>query len=127
MIKRSIWQSSLVVAVVVGFFVVVGLQLPDAQAQKPITLKVQASWPSGLMAYQNLEMFAETVEKLSGGRLKIEHLPAGAIVGAFEVLDAVNRGVLDGGHSAAAYWVGKRFAAGLFCCSPGGPFRHGLL
>lgn len=122
MIKRSIWQSSLVVAVVVGFFVVVGLQLPDAQAQKPITLKVQASWPSGLMAYQNLEMFAETVEKLSGGRLKIEHLPAGAIVGAFEVLDAVNRGVLDGGHSAAAYWVGKRFAAGLFCCSPGGPF-----
>ena len=62
------------------------------------------------------------MEKVSGGRLKIEHLPAGAIVGAFEVLDATNRGVIDGGHTAAAYWVGKHFAAGLLCCPPGGPF-----
>ena len=92
-----------------------------AQAQE-VTLKIQASWPSGLMAYENLKMLAETVEKISAGRLKIEHLPAGAIVGAFEVLDATNRGVIDGGHTAAAYWVGKHFAAGLFCCAPGGPF-----
>ena len=92
-----------------------------AQAQE-VTLKIQASWPSGLMAYENLKMLAETVEKVSAGRLKIEHLPAGAIVGAFEVLDATNRGVIDGGHTAAAYWVGKHFAAGLFCCTPGGPF-----
>lgn len=92
-----------------------------AQAQE-YTLKIQASWPSGLMAYENLEMLAETVEKISAGRLKIEHLPAGAIVGAFEVLDATNRGVIDGGHTAAAYWVGKHFAAGLLCCPPGGPF-----
>ena len=74
------------------------------------------------MAYENLKMLAETVEKISAGRLKIEHLPPGAIVGAFEVLDATNRGVIDGGHTAAAYWVGKHFAAGLFCCAPGGPF-----
>ena len=120
--KRGLVQGIVVVSVMIGLLVWGGVQPATVQAQKVVKLKVQASWPSGLMAYENLEMFAATVKKLSGGRLEIEHLPAGAIVGAFEVLDAVNRGVLDGGHTAAAYWVGKHFAAGLFCCSPGGPF-----
>jgi TRAP-type mannitol/chloroaromatic compound transport system substrate-binding protein len=120
--KRVGVQGCLVVVVlVVGLLAVLHLSAALAQ-EKVTTLKVQASWPSGLTLYENLKMFAETVEKVSGGRLKIEHLPAGAIVGAFEVLDAVSRGVVDGGHTAAAYWVGKHFAAGLFCCAPGGPF-----
>ena len=113
--KRVTLAIAVTAAMCLGFFG------SAAQAQE-YTLKIQASWPSGLMAYENLEMFAETVEKVSAGRLKIEHLPAGAIVGAFEVLDATSRGVIDGGHTAAAYWVGKHFAAGLLCCPPGGPF-----
>ena len=113
--KRVAFTIAILAAICLGFFG------SAAQAQE-YTLKIQASWPSGLMAYENLEMFAETVEKVSAGRLKIEHLPAGAIVGAFEVLDATSRGVIDGGHTAAAYWVGKHFAAGLLCCPPGGPF-----
>jgi TRAP-type mannitol/chloroaromatic compound transport system substrate-binding protein len=120
--KRVGVQGCLVVVVlVVGLLAFLSLSTALAQ-QKVMTLKVQASWPSGLTLYENLKMFADTVEKVSGGRLKIEPLPAGAIVGAFEVLDAVSRGVVDGGHTAAAYWVGKHFAAGLFCCAPGGPF-----
>ncbi len=86
------------------------------------TLKVQASWPSGLTLYDNLKMFAERVDKLSAGRLKIEHLPGGAVVGPFEVLDATHRGVIDGAHTGAAYWVGKYKAAGLLANCPGGPF-----
>ena len=109
--RRVALAIAMTAAICLGFFG------SPAQAQE-YTLKIQASWPSGLMAYENLEMLAETVDKVSGGRLKIEHLPAGAIVGAFEVLDATNRGVIDGGHTAAAYWVGKHFAAGLLCCPP---------
>lgn len=97
--------------------------LPEAWAQpKPLTLKIQASWPSSLTIYDNLKMFAERVEKMSAGRLKIEHLPGGAVVGPFEVLDATNRGVIDGAHTGAAYWVGKHKAAGLLANCPAGPF-----
>jgi TRAP-type mannitol/chloroaromatic compound transport system substrate-binding protein len=86
--------------------------LPVAVAQgKTMTLKFQASWPSGLTLFDNFKMFAEKVEKMSGGRLKIETLPAGAVVGAFEVLDATARGVIDGGHTAPGYYSGKHWAA----------------
>jgi TRAP-type mannitol/chloroaromatic compound transport system substrate-binding protein len=95
---------------------------PLAPTPKPIVLKVQASWPGGTVLYENLKMFAERVEVLSGGRLKIEHMPAGAIVPAFEVLDATYKGVLDGAHTATGYWIGKHLAAGLFSNAPGGPW-----
>lgn len=121
--QRVVGKVSMVVVILAGLLTLGYLRPASTLAQaKTITLKIQASWPSSLLAYENLKMFAETVAKTSGGRLKIDHLPAGAIVGAFEVLDATNRGVIDGGHTAAAYWVGKHFAAGLFCCAPGGPF-----
>lgn len=87
------------------------LQLPDADAQKTIKLKFQASWPTGLTVFDNFKMFAEKVKAMSGGRLEIETLPAGAVVGAFEVLDAVSRKVIDGGHSAPGYYTGKHWAA----------------
>jgi TRAP-type mannitol/chloroaromatic compound transport system substrate-binding protein len=93
-----------------------------ATAQTPITLKMQASWPASLTLYDNFKMWAEMVEKMSGGRVKIETLPAGAIVPAFEVLDATNRKVIDGHHSWAGYWQGKGKASILFTGGPGGPF-----
>ncbi len=87
------------------------LRLPVAHAQKPIKLKFQASWPTGLTIFDNFKMFADKVSKMSGGRLEIETLPAGAVVGAFEVLDATARGVIDGGHTAPGYYTGKHWAA----------------
>jgi len=95
---------------------------PAATAQQPVTLKMQASWPASLTLFDNFKMFAERVDKLSAGRLKIEPLPAGAIVPAFEVLDATNKKVIDGAHTWAAYWVGKHKAAVLFTGGPGGTF-----
>ncbi|MFQ5830142.1 MAG: TRAP transporter substrate-binding protein, partial [Candidatus Methylomirabilia bacterium] len=59
----------------------------------------------------NFKMFAKRVDQMSGGRLKIETLPAGAIVPAFQVVDATSKGVLDGAHTAARYLVGKHRAA----------------
>jgi len=55
---------------------------------------------------------------MSGGRLRIDVLPAGAVVAAFQVLDAVNDGVLDAAHSVPVYWYGKNKAASLFGTGP---------
>jgi TRAP-type mannitol/chloroaromatic compound transport system substrate-binding protein len=91
-------------------------------AQAPRTLKMQATWPASSMLFDNFKMFAERVDKMSGGRLKIETLPAGAIVPAFEVLEATSKRVLDGAHGWAGYWVGKNKAAILLTGGPGGTY-----
>ncbi len=89
-----------------------------AQAQQ-VNLKMQASWPASLTLYENFTFFADRVNKLSGGTLKIETMPAGQVVPAFEVLDATHKKVIDGHHSWAGYWVGKNKAAILFTGAPG--------
>ena len=91
-------------------------------AQQPITLKMQATWPSSLTLYENFTYFADHVAKLSGGSLKIDAMPAGQVVPAFEVLDATNKHVLDGAHAWSGYWVGKSKTAILFTGGPGGTF-----
>jgi TRAP-type mannitol/chloroaromatic compound transport system substrate-binding protein len=55
---------------------------------------------------------------MSGGRLKIEVLPSGAVVKAFDLLDAVAKGTLDGGHGVVAYWYGKNTAIALWGSGP---------
>ena len=109
--NRALRRIGLVVAILAVVVFVGHVQLPEAQAQKTFKLKFQASWPSGLTLFDNFKVFAKKVEAMSGGRLQIETLPAGAVVGAFEVLDATSRGVIDGGHSAPGYYTGKHWAA----------------
>jgi TRAP-type mannitol/chloroaromatic compound transport system substrate-binding protein len=106
-----------VLATVLGFAGTVGAQQPA-----PRTLKMQSTWPASLTLQDNFRMFAERVEKLTSGQLKIEALAAGQIVPAFEILDATHKKVIDGGHGVAYYWVGKNKAATLFSATPAGPF-----
>jgi len=96
--------------------------IPGARAQAPVVLKIQASWPASLTIFDHLKLVAERVDKLSAGTLKIEALPAGTIVPAFEVLDATSKKVIDGAHTVAYYWVGKNKTAVLFTGGPGGNF-----
>lgn len=86
------------------------------------TLKMQASWPASLTLYENFTDFTKRVEVLTAGRIKIEAMPAGTVVPAFEVLDAAHKKVIDGAHTWAGYWTGKNKAAILFTGGPGGPF-----
>jgi len=90
-----------------------------ASAQAQTNLKMQASWPAALTLYDNFKYFADQVGKLTGGSVKIETMPAGQIVPAFEVLDATHKKVIDGHHSWAGYWVGKNKAGILFTGGPG--------
>jgi len=79
---------------------------------------MQTSWPASDIWMDFARQYVERVEKMSGGRLKIDLLPAGAVVAAFQVLDAVNDGVLDAAHSVPVYWYGKNKAASLFGTGP---------
>ncbi|MBI4275084.1 MAG: TRAP transporter substrate-binding protein [Rhizobiales bacterium] len=91
-----------------------------ANAQEVRTLKMQSTWPASLTLQDNFKFFAERVEKLTGGSLKIEALAAGQIVPPFEVLDATHKKVIDGAHAISYYWVGKSKAATLFAATPAG-------
>ena len=55
---------------------------------------------------------------MSGGRLKLDVLAAGAVVPAFQMADAVHSGILDAGHGVCAYWYGKHKAYSLFGTPP---------
>ncbi len=116
-------------ATAVGALAVGALTLGSlpVQAQAPTTtLKMQATWPASLTLYENFTYWAERVNKLSAGTLKIETMPAGQVVPAFEVLDATHKKVLDGAHAWAGYWVGKNKAAILVHRRPRRHVRHGL-
>jgi TRAP-type mannitol/chloroaromatic compound transport system substrate-binding protein len=91
-------------------------------AQQKITWKMQSTWTAADMHQICAQGFADKVEAMSGGRLKIDVLAAGAVVPAFEVLDATHRGILDVAHAWPGYWFGKHPAATLFSSAAGGPF-----
>jgi TRAP-type mannitol/chloroaromatic compound transport system substrate-binding protein len=87
-------------------------------AQSPVTLRFQSTWPTKDIFHEYALDFAKKVNEMSGGRLKIEVLPAGSVVKAFDLLDAVAKGTLDGGHGVVAYWYGKNTALALWGSGP---------
>ncbi|HEY9039323.1 MAG TPA: TRAP transporter substrate-binding protein [Roseovarius sp.] len=94
------------------------LAAPAVLAQSPIVLKMQTSWNDANIWQEFARDYATRVEEMSGGRLKVDVLPAGAVVAAFQVLDAVNDGLIDAAHSVPVYWYGKNKAASLFGTGP---------
>jgi TRAP-type mannitol/chloroaromatic compound transport system substrate-binding protein len=103
---RSAVASAVIVAVVA--FLAGSYSTPaPATAQTPIRWKVQSAWPPTSIVQDAAKLLVETIDKTSGGRLKIELSPAGAVVPPFEIQDAVSRGVLDGGHTTPGYIIGK--------------------
>ena len=89
-----------------------------AKSQSPIVIKMQGSWGAKDIFNDMAEEYVKRVNEMSGGRLRIDYLLAGAVVKPFEVMDAVSRGVLDGGHTVPVYWYGKSKVASLFGSGP---------
>jgi TRAP-type mannitol/chloroaromatic compound transport system substrate-binding protein len=89
-----------------------------AKAQGPITMRWQSTWPAKDIFHEYALDFAKKVNDMTGGDLKIEVLPAGAVVPAFGLLDAVSKGTLDGGHGVLVYHYGKQTALALWGSSP---------
>jgi TRAP-type mannitol/chloroaromatic compound transport system substrate-binding protein len=93
---------------------------PAAIAQTgPINMRWQSTWPSKDIFHEYALDYAKKVNDMTGGDLKIEVLPAGAVVPAFGLLDAVSKGVLDGGHGVLVYHYGKQTALALWGSGPG--------
>src|SRR3972149_4148690 len=88
------------------------------KAQGPITMRFQSTWPSKDIFHEYALDFAHKVNDMTGGDLKIEVLPAGAVVPAFGLLDAVSKGTLDGGHGVLVYHYGKQTALAMWGSSP---------
>lgn len=90
-----------------------------AKAQGPISFRFQSTWPTKDIFHEYALDFAKKVNDMTGGDLKIEVLPAGAVVPAFNLLDAVSKGTLDGGHGVQVYHYGKQNALALWGSGPG--------
>src|SRR5690242_10958410 len=89
------------------------------KAQGAVSMRFQSTWPSKDIFHEYALDFAKKVNDMTGGDLKIEVLPAGAVVPAFGLLDAVSKGVLDGGHGVLVYHYGKNTALALWGSGPG--------
>ena len=84
----------------------------------PISMRWQSTWPSKDIFHEYALDYAKKVNDMTGGDLKIEVLPAGAVVPAFGLLDAVSKGTLDGGHGVLVYHYGKQNALAMWGSSP---------
>jgi len=89
-----------------------------ATAQTATTLRFQSTWPAKDIFHEYANDFAKKVNDMASGKLKIEVLPAGAVVPAFQLLEAVAKGTLDGGHGVVAYHYGKNSALALWGSGP---------
>jgi TRAP-type mannitol/chloroaromatic compound transport system substrate-binding protein len=87
---------------------------PNVSRAQTITWRFQSTWPAKDIFHEFAQDYVTRVNEMAGNRFKMELLPAGAVVGAFGVMDACNTGALDGAHGVPVYWYGKNKAASLF-------------
>jgi len=84
----------------------------------PVSMRFQSTWPSKDIFHEYALDYAKKVNDMTGGDLKIEVLPAGAVVPAFGLIEAVSKGTLDGGHGVLVYHYGKSTALALWGSGP---------
>jgi TRAP-type mannitol/chloroaromatic compound transport system substrate-binding protein len=97
------------------------LVVPQIANAKPVTIRVQSVISAKADEVTMLKDFAADVLALTkDDPVTIEVLPAGAVVGVKETLDAVDKGLVEGGFAWTHYWSGKHPAAALFGSPPAG-------
>lgn len=105
-------------ATAAGAATVATIGFPMVSRAQTTTLKMQGAWGAKDIFNEYAEDYVRRVNEMAGGRLKIQYLISGAVVKAFQVQDAVHKGVLDAGHQVAVYWYGKSKVASLFGTGP---------
>ena len=111
--RRSFLKSATAGAVGAG-----ALATPMISSAQTVSFRFQSTWPAKDIFHEYANDFAKKVNDMAGNRLKIEVLPSGSVVPAFQLLDAVNKGTLDGGHGVLAYHYGKSQALALWGSGP---------
>jgi TRAP-type mannitol/chloroaromatic compound transport system substrate-binding protein len=116
--KKISRRNVLKAAVAAGGAAALGFPMIARGQTGPITMRWQSTWPQKDIFHEFALDFAKKVNDTTGGDLKIEVLPAGAVVPAFQLLDAVSKGTLDGGHGVVVYHYGKQTALALWGSGP---------
>jgi TRAP-type mannitol/chloroaromatic compound transport system substrate-binding protein len=101
-----------------GAVAATAMTAPMVATAQTATLRFQSTWPAKDIFHEYATDFAKKVNDMASGKLKIEVLPSGSVVPAFQLLDAVNKGTLDGGHGVVAYHYGKNTALALWGSGP---------
>jgi TRAP-type mannitol/chloroaromatic compound transport system substrate-binding protein len=94
------------------------IAMPQVSRAQTVTWKYQSTWATKDIFHEYAVNYAKRVNDMSGSRLKLDVLAAGAVVPAFQMSDAVHSGILDAGHGVCAYWYGKHKAYSLFGTPP---------
>jgi TRAP-type mannitol/chloroaromatic compound transport system substrate-binding protein len=111
--RRRFLKSAATATVATG-----ALAAPAVSRAQTVAFRFQSTWPAKDIFHEYANDFAKKVNDMAGARLKIEVLPSGSVVPAFQLLDAVNKGTLDGGHGVLAYHYGKSNALALWGSGP---------
>ena len=111
--RRSFLKNAAAGAVGAG-----ALATPMVSTAQTVAFRFQSTWPAKDIFHEYANDFAKKVNDMAGSRMKIEVLPSGSVVPAFQLLDAVNKGTLDGGHGVLAYHYGKSNALALWGSGP---------
>ncbi|GGY46969.1 TRAP transporter substrate-binding protein [Pseudoduganella albidiflava] len=92
-----------------------------AQAQPTVSWRLASSFPKTLdTIYGSAENFVKRVAQLTGGKLQIRQFAAGEIVPGLQVMDAVQAGTVEMGHTPAYYYFGKDPTFAFDCAVPFG-------
>jgi len=126
-IRSKAWRKVAGVASAVALAVGAFAGNAQAQQQQNVALKMQSTWPASLTLHENFLYWVERMGKLSNGTFKVDAMPAGQVVPAFEVLDATHKKVIDGAHAWGGYWTGKNKTSILFTGGPGGTFGMDMI
>ena len=119
--KKTSRRKFFKAAAATGAVAAASLAMPNISvAQSAVTLKMQSAWgPADADPFFTMnKQYAQKVEALSGGTLKIEVLAVNAVLKTAEIADGVSTGVVDAGHTVTAYWYGKNPASSLFGTGP---------
>jgi TRAP-type mannitol/chloroaromatic compound transport system substrate-binding protein len=92
--------------------------MPQISRAQTTTFKMQGSWGAKDVFNDMAMQYVDRVNKMAGGRLKIDFLVGGAVVHPFQVFDGVHGGQIDAAHTVTVYWYGKHKAASLFGTGP---------
>jgi TRAP-type mannitol/chloroaromatic compound transport system substrate-binding protein len=96
---------------------------PNVQANElpNVRWRMVTSWPKSLdTIFGGAQTVCDRVREMTGGRFSIEPYAAGEIVPGLEVLDAVQNGTVQCGHTASYYYVGKNPALAFGTSMPFG-------
>jgi TRAP-type mannitol/chloroaromatic compound transport system substrate-binding protein len=129
MILRGAAMNKNIAVVAVSLILAISLVLGGCTAAAPaaekavtprtVNWRMATSWPADMYYYQaGAKAVCDRVRVMSGGKFIITPYPAGSLMGAFDVFDAVSSGKVECMHSWPGYWRSKELAAELFSSIP---------